>query len=195
MFWTPFLLFFQNKDPDRYVFYKVCLAYKNLHEPLQFCSPDPVAIPEDIINLIIKYLSPKDLINLYVSKIFSSTLFTMPLFWKTMNNYFQHNILKSLLKSDSLFLNRVFYPILYNNNFYFAVDTVNIKQCPPHYYPIQPFAAIFNHIKNIFNFKSSLRLLDTSCPTKCACLLFVYSPVNFCTLPNRSTKKKKKKGQ
>lgn len=67
----------------------------------------------------------KDIINLSISKMFLPSLLTMPWFIDKLQQYQRHLICQSYIH-EPLFLNSVIIPVIINQNFYFAVDTLRI---------------------------------------------------------------------
>ena len=68
----------------------------------------------------------KDILNLGISKVFLPSLLTMPWYIDKLKHYQLHLICQTYIHELSLFLNCVIIPVIINQKFYFAVDTLRL---------------------------------------------------------------------
>ena len=141
-------------------------------------------LPNEIILNITSYLSIHDIINLYISKMFLPALISMPFFFNKINNYFLHLFGVHFNSKINLFVKCVLSPVIYEQEFYFAVDTyklcfmshvffenntINLMNASITYFTF--IANSFHYYINTHHHTPSL----TSCNSSCICHSLKYT--------------------
>ena len=99
----------------------------------------------------------KDILNLGISKVFLPSLLTMPWYIDKLKHYQLHLICQTYIHDLSLFLNCVIIPVIINQKFYFAVDTLrlffleNKNRLSNKSFCIQLFCNTFKIISSVLN--------------------------------------------
>lgn len=143
------------------------------------------SLPIEIIEIIVNYLSVTDLWHLAISKLFLPALFLMPKFFHVMNKWFLHTLCHFFNNRSNMFLKCVYIPIVFDNNFYIAVNTHTVsymKYCGiKKGYGLDVAVAPFTMIFNAFDTKKSK--IDTSFfQTHCICKHYKYIHIHNCLL-------------
>lgn len=108
------------------------------------------ALPNEIIYIIVSYLSMQDLMHLCISKLFLPCLINSPWFFDKINAYFTHLLASAYSDSNNLFIICALLPTIINNTFYFSVDHSKLPY----------FKKIFgkNHIFDLYKIEHVLKI-------------------------------------
>lgn len=81
-----------------------------------------LGLPKEIILKILTLLSFQDIVNLCISKVFFSTIISMPCVINDLIHFQNHCLCQTYIYENQLLLNYVFIPFIINNQFCFAID-------------------------------------------------------------------------
>jgi hypothetical protein len=94
--------------------------YEKLHNHF-----NKTLLPE-CVQRICEYLSPNDIINMGISKLFLPAMLQLKYFYRVVYKHFVHTCLLNFTARTNLYITAVCVPFVYNTSFYFAFETSKI---------------------------------------------------------------------
>lgn len=121
------------------------------------------------------------MLSLCAADVMTTTLFNSLTFWNHINTYIHHNLIAGFLKKNNFLLSFVFIPIVYANQFFFAVDTLKLNRLKNNRITTVFANHLFEHLDTVFHLKTSGTWVDTCLP-HCWCIHFGYHETIYCKI-------------
>lgn len=130
-------------------------------------------LPLEIIEKIVTFLNERDLWNLAISKLFVPALFSLPYFYKTIQEYFIHYLCSYFTSKKNMYITCTFYPVIDNSYLYLSFNELPEIIRKRLFHPFLDLGWLTSGFEMLFSSYSLYRPLQWKPTEDCSCQLYI----------------------